>query len=107
MEQCAKIIGKNYLQEVKFMKAIVTVIGKDMMGIIAGVSTELSKYNINILDISQTIIQEYFTMIMLIDLEKSTITFKDLKDSLKAKGEELAVSIKIQHEDIFNSMHRI
>ncbi|MBU5484742.1 ACT domain-containing protein [Clostridium sp. MSJ-11] len=89
------------------MKAIVTVIGKDIVGIIAGVSNELSKKNVNILDISQTIIQEYFTMIMLIDIEKSNISFKELKDSLKTKGEELGVSIRIQHEDVFNSMHRI
>ncbi|KAJ52788.1 ACT domain-containing protein [Clostridium tetanomorphum] len=89
------------------MKAIITVIGKDKVGIIAGVSNELSKREVNILDISQTILQDYFTMIMLVDLEKSNIPFNELKECLDKKGEQLGVSIKVQHEDIFNSMHRI
>ncbi|AVP54457.1 UPF0237 protein [Clostridium tetani] len=89
------------------MKAMITVIGKDQEGIIAGVSTELYKNNVNILDISQTIIGGYFTMIMLVDMEKSKVSFTDLKEELIKKGEELKVSIKVQHEDIFNSMHRI
>ncbi|MBE6064148.1 ACT domain-containing protein [Clostridium cochlearium] len=89
------------------MKAMITVIGKDQEGIIAGVSTELYKNNVNILDISQTIIGGYFTMIMLVDMEKSKVSFTKLKEELVKKGEELKVSIKIQHEDIFNSMHRI
>lgn len=89
------------------MKAIITVIGKDQEGIIAGVSTQLFKNNVNILDISQTIIGGYFTMIMLVDMEKSKVSFTDLKEELIKKGEELKVSIKVQHEDIFNSMHRI
>ncbi|CDI49104.1 ACT domain-containing protein [Clostridium tetani] len=89
------------------MKAMITVIGKDQEGIIAGVSTQLFKNNVNILDISQTIIGGYFTMIMLVDMEKSKVSFTDLKEELIKKGEELKVSIKVQHEDIFNSMHRI
>lgn len=89
------------------MKSIITVIGEDKVGIIAGVTNELSKRNVNVLDISQTIIQGYFTMIMLVDLEKSEVSLKDLKEILNKKGEELQVSIRIQHEDVFNSMHRI
>ncbi|KGN02039.1 hypothetical protein Z969_07035 [Clostridium novyi A str. 4570] len=89
------------------MKAIITVLGKDTTGIIASVSDILAKSNVNILDISQTIIQEYFTMIMLVDLSKATKSFKDLKETLEAKEKELNLSIKIQHEDIFNSMHNI
>ncbi|KEI01087.1 ACT domain-containing protein [Clostridium botulinum] len=89
------------------MKAIITVLGKDTTGIIASVSTILAKCNVNILDISQTILQEYFTMIMLVDLSNSTKSFKELKDVLTTKESQLNLSIKIQHEDIFNSMHNI
>ncbi|KEI00454.1 ACT domain-containing protein [Clostridium botulinum] len=89
------------------MKAIITVLGKDTTGIIASVSAILAKSNVNILDISQTILQEYFTMIMLVDLSNSTKSFKELKDVLTAKESQLNLSIKIQHEDIFNSMHNI
>ncbi|WP_027623286.1 ACT domain-containing protein [Clostridium lundense] len=89
------------------MRAIITVIGKDKVGIIAGVSGELSSMKVNILDISQTIIQEYFTMIMLVDMGKSNVSFEGIKDALNKKGEELGVSIRIQHEEIFESMHRI
>ncbi|HEY5562025.1 MAG TPA: ACT domain-containing protein [Clostridiaceae bacterium] len=89
------------------MKAIITVIGKDQFGIIAGTSTVLTQCNVNILDISQTILSSYFTMIMLVDLEKTDLSFVDLKDKLIKKGEELGVSINIQHEDIFKSMHNL
>ncbi|NLZ48393.1 MAG: ACT domain-containing protein [Clostridiales bacterium] len=89
------------------MRAVITVIGKDKKGIIASVSSELSNCNINILDISQTILQEYFTMIMLVDLKEMNVNFDELIARLEAKGKELEVSIKAQHEDIFNSMHEI
>ncbi|EDS77664.1 ACT domain-containing protein [Clostridium massiliodielmoense] len=89
------------------MKAIITVLGKDTTGIIASVSDILAKSNVNILDISQTILQEYFTMIMLVDLSNGTKSFKELKEILEEKEKELNLSIKIQHEDIFNSMHNI
>lgn len=89
------------------MRAIITVIGKDTKGIIAGVSTELANINVNILDISQTILQEYFTMIMLVDLEEMTVSYEKLKENLDKKSNELGVSIKIQHEEIFNAMHRV
>ncbi|MCY6355963.1 ACT domain-containing protein [Clostridium sp. ZS2-4] len=89
------------------MRSIITVLGKDKTGIISNVSTILAEANVNILDISQTILQEYFTMIMLVDLSKCKISFNELKDILDAKGNEMSLSIKIQREDIFNSMHNI
>jgi ACT domain-containing protein len=89
------------------MKAVVTVIGRDKVGIIAGVSRVLADNNANILDISQTILQEYFTMIMLVDVEHIKVPFNELQQMLNDLGEEMGLSIRIQHEDIFNSMHRI
>ncbi|MBE6054882.1 MAG: ACT domain-containing protein [Clostridium sartagoforme] len=89
------------------MKAILTVIGRDKVGIIAGVSNELLKLNINILDVNQTIMDKYFTMIMMLDLKESNSSFDAIKSSLVAKGEELGVEVKIQREEIFNSMHTL
>ena len=89
------------------MKAIVTVIGQDRPGIIAKVSTALAQNKVNIEDISQTLMQGNFTMIMLCDMKNATLSLKDLKDNLVKVGEEIGVSIHVQHEDIFNSMHRI
>lgn len=89
------------------MRAIITVIGKDKIGITAGVSAVLADNKINILDISQTVMQEYFTMMMLVDLSNMEINLTELKDLLTEKSQELGVSIKAQHEDIFQSMHRI
>lgn len=89
------------------MKAIVTVIGKDKSGIIAEVSTTLAKNSVNIEDISQTIVQGNFTMIMLCDLSNSQLTVNALAATLKDKGEQIGVSIHVQHEDIFNVMHKI
>ncbi len=89
------------------MRAIVTVIGKDRVGIIAGISNVLADNNVNILDINQTTLQDVFTMIMLVDISGLAIDFTELADKLEKKGEELGLSVRIQHEDIFNSMHRI
>ena len=89
------------------MKAIVTVIGKDKVGIIAEVSSLLAEKKVNILDISQTILQNYFTMIMLVELDNISVSFQQLNDELLQKGEKLGVSIKMQLEDVFNSMNRI
>lgn len=89
------------------MRAIVTVIGKDRVGIIASVCTLLADNDVNILDISQTTLQEYFTMIMLVDASRCRVTFDELSKSLKASGEEKSLSIRIQREDIFEAMHRI
>ena len=89
------------------MKAIVTVIGKDRVGIIANVCGLLAKNNVNILDISQTILNEHFTMIMLVDLSASQVPFKELAAALADSGEEMGVAIHMQREDIFEAMHRI
>jgi ACT domain-containing protein len=89
------------------MRAIVTVIGKDKPGIISKVSAVLAENNVNIEDISQTIVQGNFTMIMLCDLEKSPLSLKEVKTLLVALGEQIGVSIHVQHEDIFNAMHKI
>lgn len=89
------------------MRAIVTVIGKDRVGIIANVCTLLARSGVNILDISQTIMQDYLTMIMLVDISGCTLPFDGLSDALSALGEEQALSIRIQREDIFEAMHRI
>jgi ACT domain-containing protein len=96
----------KFLQErVLGIKGIVTVIGKDQVGIIAKVCTLLSDEGVNILDISQTIVQGYFNMMMVIDITGKRI--EDLADSLKTLGEGIGVQIKLQHEDIFNAMHRV
>ena len=89
------------------MRAIVTVIGKDKAGIIAKVSTALADNNVNIEDISQTIVQGNFTMLMLCDLSNAKMSLKELKTYLVDLGEKIGVSIHVQHEDIFNAMHKI
>ena len=89
------------------MRAVITVIGKDRTGIIYHVSNILFHADINILDISQTIMQDMFTMIMLVDISKTTLSFESIGKNLEDKGKELGLSIHIQHEDIFNSMHKI
>ena len=87
--------------------AVISVIGKDRVGIIAGVSKLLMENNININDISQTILQDIFTMIMIVDLQGLEIENSDIKDKLDSLGEELGVKITIQHTELFNRMHRI
>ena len=89
------------------MRAIVTVIGRDQVGIIAAVCALLSEKNVNVLDISQTILQEYFTMIMLVDTSDATVPFAALKEQLAAAGREKGLDIRVQREDIFDAMHRI
>lgn len=89
------------------MKAVITVVGKDKIGIIAGVSMILAEQMVNILDINQTTMQDIFTMMMLVDISQSQVPFSRLSDLLEEKGVEMGLSIRIQHEDIFNSMHRI
>ena len=89
------------------MKAIVTVIGRDQVGIIAAVCALLSEKNVNVMDISQTIMQEYFTMMMLVDTSAANVPFAQLKEELAAAGEARNLDIRIQREDIFNAMHRI
>ncbi|NCA66607.1 MAG: ACT domain-containing protein [Clostridia bacterium] len=89
------------------MKAFITVIGKDRVGIIAGVSTLLAEQKVNIEDISQTILQDNFTMIMRVDTAECALALDELAKKLTEKGESLGVVITIRHEDIFNAMHRI
>ena len=89
------------------MKAIVTVIGKDRVGITAAVCALLAQHNINILDISQTVLQEYFTMVMLVDTAACTASVGEMADLLEQAGKEQNLSTRIQREDIFNAMHRI
>jgi len=89
------------------MRAIVTVIGKDQVGIIAAVCALLSRHNVNVLDISQTVLQEYFTMIMLVDVGEAGVSFAQLSSELDGAGKERGLSIRIMREDIFNAMHRI
>ena len=89
------------------MKAIVTVIGKDRVGITAAVCSLLAQHNINILDITQTVLQEFFTMVMLVDTSACEQSIGDMADILEQAGKEQDLSIRIQREDIFNAMHRI
>jgi len=89
------------------MRAVITVLGEDKIGIIAKTSSVLYEANVNILDISQTIMSDVFTMIMLVDISAMKLSFEELSEKLSAVGEELGVAVKIQHESIFNSMHRI
>ena len=89
------------------MKAIVTVIGRDRVGITAEVCTLLAGHNINILDISQTVLQDYFTMVMLVDTSRCSSSIGAMSELLAQAGQERGLSIRIQREDIFNAMHRI
>lgn len=89
------------------IKTIITVIGVDTVGIIAKVSTLLASHGVNILDINQTVMQEYFTMIMMVDVQRCDVPFEQLKQALLSLGEEMGMTIHMQREDIFNSMHRI
>jgi ACT domain-containing protein len=89
------------------LKGIITVLGKDKVGIIAKVCTYLAEHNVNILDISQTIVQDYFNMMMIVDISGPTKSFETIVEDLQDVGKEIGVEIKLQHEDIFNIMHRI
>ena len=89
------------------MRAVVTVVGKDKTGIISKVSTFLAEKDVNILDISQTIMDEYFAMIMMVDLSNSQTELSQLAEESAAMGRKIGMSIHIQHEDIFNAMHSV
>lgn len=89
------------------MRAIVTVVGPDRVGIIAEVCGLLADCNINIIDISQTVMQDFFTMMMLADTSKSNTDFDGVAEALEKKGQEMELTIRIQREDIFKAMHRI
>ena len=89
------------------MRAIVTVVGKDQVGIIAAVCTCLASYNVNVLDIRQTVMQGYFTMMMGADVSASNIPVAELAQQLDEKGKQMNLSIRLQREDIFDAMHRV
>ena len=89
------------------MKAIVTVVGKDQVGIIAAVCVKLAEFNVNVLDISQTVMQGYFTMMMVVDVSGSTCPLAELAQKLEEKGKEMNLSIRLQREEIFQAMHRV
>ena len=89
------------------MKAVITVIGKDSVGIIATVSAECARYGVNIVDITQSVIQDYFAMIMLVELSGLTVSFTEFADAMKKEGGACGVDIRVMHEDIFNTMHKI
>lgn len=88
-------------------KTIITVVGKDSVGIIAKVCTYLANNKINILDISQTIVQGYFNMMMIVDMNDAPKKFNEVAVEMEQIGEEIGVIVKVQHEDIFNMMHRL
>lgn len=88
-------------------RAIVTIIGSDRVGIIAGIANVIADANVNILDISQSVIREFFTMIMMVDLSAATVSFEGLAENLTHRGAELAVRVEIQREEIFKAMHRV
>ena len=89
------------------MKAIVTVVGKDRVGIIAGICNELARFNVNVLDISQTVMQGYFTMMMVTDVSEASLPVSQLAVEMENVGKEMGLSVRLQREDFFESMHRI
>ena len=89
------------------MKAVVSVIGRDSVGIIAKISAGCAKYSANIVDISQTVLNEYFTMMMIVDIDNLSIPFNEFVDKMMSEGFSNGLDIHVMHEDIFNSMHRI
>ena len=89
------------------MKAIVTVVGKDRVGIIAAVCVKLAEYNVNVLDISQTVMQGYFTMMMAVDVSGCSVPLAELAKVMEEQGKEMGLSIRLQREDIFEAMHRV
>lgn len=89
------------------MKAVITVIGKDMVGILAKVSGICAESNVNVMDVTQSILQDMFCMIMMADTSKCSVPFSEFSDKLAEYGESNGLAIHVMHEDIFNSMHRI
>jgi ACT domain-containing protein len=89
------------------MKAVITVTGKDKVGIIAMASRECARFGANIIDISQTVMREYFAMLMLVELDNLNCDFAAFANAMKQEGEENGVDIRVMHEDIFNTMHKI
>lgn len=89
------------------MRAVITVLGKDMVGILARVSAICAENQVNVIEVTQSVLQDMFAMIMMVDISKSSIPFNDLSDKLTELGTSMNLTIHTMHEDIFNSMHRI
>lgn len=89
------------------MRAVITVIGKDMVGILARVSAICAENGVNVVEVTQSVLQDLFAMIMMVDISKSTVPFSELSDRLTAVGKDMGLTVHAMHEDIFNSMHRI
>ena len=89
------------------MKAVITVTGRDSVGIIARVSTLCTEYNANIVDITQSVLSEYFAMIMLVEIDELSVPFAEFADKLAQAGKEKGLDIRAMHEDIFNTMHHV
>ena len=89
------------------MRAVISVIGKDMVGILAKISAKCAEVNANVVDVTQTILQDMFVMVMMIEISNLSCGFPELVDSLTRQGTEMGLSVHVMHEDIFNSMHRI
>ena len=89
------------------MKAIVTVVGKDQVGIIAAVCVKLAEYNVNVLDINQTVMQGYFTMMMAVDVSACKVPLAELVEIMEVLGKQMGLSIRVQREDIFEAMYRV
>ncbi|MBC8611532.1 ACT domain-containing protein [uncultured Ruminococcus sp.] len=89
------------------MKAVITVIGKDTVGILSKVSTVCAEYGANIIDVNQTVMQDLFAMVMLVETDRLTVDLSVMRSALEALGQENNLQIHVMHEDIFNSMHRI
>ena len=89
------------------MRAVLTVIGKDAVGILAKVSAKCAECNVNVVEVTQSVLQDIFCMIMICDIDKISTSFDDFSEKLDALGKEENLSVRVMHEDIFNSMHRI
>lgn len=89
------------------MKAVITVVGRDMVGILAKVSGVCAEKNVNVIEVTQSVLQDMFAMIMLVDISSLSVDFSALAEDMSKLGNELGLSIHVMHEDIFNSMHRI
>ena len=89
------------------MQAVISVVGKDKVGILKDVATKCAEHNVNIIDVSQTVLRDMFTMIMLVDISAISIKFGDFAGEMENYGKEIGMEIRAMHEDIFNSMHRI
>lgn len=89
------------------MRAVITVLGKDMVGILAKVAAVCAEHGVNVAEVTQSIMQDMFAMIMMVDLTGSTVPFSELSDRLVSLGDGMGLKIHVMHEDIFNSMHRI